>query len=101
MTSPDCAGYNFFLLPVSIEIARCAKREACQMPGDLADAYFAAWRSVPALASACSHRDWDESFCRCVTAALCAAKGQVTVAEALLGLNPDVIPDFLQWIRNR
>ena len=100
-SSPDRASYNFFLLPVSIEIARYADRETCQMPDDLADAYFAAWRSVPALVNACSHRDWDENLCSCATAALCAAKGQVALAEVLLKLTPDVIPDFLQWLENR
>ena len=100
-SSPDRADYNFFLLPTSIEVARCADGEPFAIPDDLADGYFAAWRSVPALVAACVGREWDDTFCRSATAALCAAKGQVSVADALLELSPDVVPDFLEWLQER
>jgi hypothetical protein len=100
-SSPDRADYNFFLLPTSIEIARRAQAEPCPVPNDLENAYLAAWRAIPALVAACATRDWDDTFCRAASAALCVAKGQESVAEALLELSPDVLPDFLEWLHQR
>ena len=95
---PDC---NFLLLPTSIEIARCAGAAPTGVPDDVADAYVTAWRTVPTIVAVASGRDWDEMFCRSAAAALCAAKGQIALAEALLELSPDVVPDFFKWLKER
>jgi hypothetical protein len=99
--APERVSRDFFLLPASIEIARCRDGKPFGVPEDFSDDYFAAWRSVPALVASCVQREWDDTFCRSAVAALCIAKGYVTLAEALLELSPDAVSDFLEWFRER
>lgn len=100
-SAPERANHDFFLLPASIEIARCRDGEPFNVPKDLSDDYFAAWRSVPAVVAGCLQREWDDTFCRSAIAALSIGKGHVTLAEALLELGPDEVQDFLKWFRER
>lgn len=82
---PDLVHYQYYLLPASIESARVVTLEhAPDMPEDLAEAYRAAWRTVPGQVLACSERQWDELFASSITSALCAAQGQAALVEHIL-----------------
>jgi hypothetical protein len=94
-SAPARAHWDFFGLPTCIEIARASGRGP-EIPSELCDAYFAALHQMPALAGAAAGAQWDEGHCRAVAAAIAAAKGQPTLARAILELDPDTIRDFMQ-----
>lgn len=97
--APDRVTHGFFCLPASIECARVVGKIA--VPDDLRPAYEEAWRTMPSLVAACVHREWDDAFGRSALSALALAKGFSDVGQALLDLDPDVFPDFHDWILNR
>jgi hypothetical protein len=94
-SAPSRAHWDFFLLPACIEIAR-AKGRGPEIPAELRDDYFAALRRIPALAAAAAESQWDEGFCRTVTAAIAVAKGQPALGEAILELDSDTVKKFME-----
>lgn len=98
--APGGAPWSPLALVTSIEIAR-VKGNGPELDGDLMPAYQAALKRLPALLSALALQEWDELFARVAAASLAAAKGHVTLAEAILELEPDLVPDFLDWMTER
>lgn len=91
---PDLVHYQYYLLPASIESARAVTFEdAPDIPDDLAEAYWASWRTVPSQVLACSQRSWDELFASSISAALCAAQGQPALVEHILREREDDYDD--------
>jgi hypothetical protein len=75
--------------------------KAVEIPTDLAAAYFEALSQLPSLVAAAASREWQAEFLVCALSAVAAAKGQPSVAEAVLELTPDVADEFMEWLFNR
>lgn len=95
--SPDRVHWSVLLLVTSIEIAR-NKGGASQLPADLADDYRSALTRIPSIVAAMGGQTWDELLARAAAAAIVAAKGHASLAEAILELEPAVVPKFMHWI---
>jgi hypothetical protein len=99
-TAPARAGFDFFLLPACIEVAR--SRKSVPVLQDLSAPYAEAISNLPILAGAAAvEREWDDSFLCSVLSAIAVAKGHLGVAEAVQELTPEVAEEFLEWFRNR
>jgi hypothetical protein len=94
-SAPTRAHWDFFLLPACIEIARASGRGP-EISPELRDDYFAALKRIPALAAAAAEAEWDEGFCRIVSAAVAVAKGQPTLGAAILELDSATIKEFME-----
>lgn len=95
-SAPDRADASFFQFPAWVEI--CRQKANTPVPDDLQHAYFAALAQLPSLVAAAADREWDGSLLACALAAIAAAKGFGTVAEAALELTPEVAPEFMAWL---
>jgi hypothetical protein len=93
---PQSATASYFQFPAWVEICRAKKNLA--VPDDLSDAYAAALARLPALVGAAARRNWSEGTLQSALAAVAAAQGQCTTAEAILELTPDVAAQFLEWV---
>lgn len=98
-SAPLRADLTYFHFPAWVEV--CRLKKGISVPGDLAPAYFESLSRLPALVAAASSRPWDERFLRCALSALAAAKGQASLAEAVLELTPDVAAEFIEWLFER
>jgi hypothetical protein len=98
-TAPDRAGASFFQFPTWVEI--CRQKTKTPIPDDLHRAYFAALARLPSLVAAAADRKWDDDLLACALAAVAAAKGFGTVAEAALELTPEVATEFMAWLDER
>lgn len=98
-SAPTRASNVYFHFPAWIEICRVARK--AHVPEDLRSAYFEALGKLPALAASASVRSWDDDFLRSALAAIAAAKGNAALAEAILELSEDVVPDFMDWLNAR
>lgn len=96
---PLKADFSYLQFPAWIEV--CRVKNGIEVPSDLRADYFAALARLPELVAAASVREWDEGFLRCALAALSAAKGQATIAEASLELTPEVAQEFMEWFYER
>jgi hypothetical protein len=93
--APTEADHSFFQFPAWVEICRAKKHVA--IPSDLQEAYAAALARLPLLVAAASHRPWGPDFLACALAAVAAAKGYSSMAEAALELTPELAQEFMQW----
>ena len=98
-SAPLQADHSYFQFPAWVEI--CRARANVQVPSDLHGAYAESLGRLPDLVAEASRRPWDPAFLACTLAAIAAAKGQPTVAEALLELTPEVAREFLEWFYER
>ena len=94
-SAPAKADSSFFQFPAWVEV--CRRKNAVPIPPDLAPAYRAALARLPGLVAAAAEREWDEAMLSCALAAVAAAKGFGSVAEAVLEINTKVAEDFLKW----
>jgi hypothetical protein len=92
---PGRASYQFFLLPAAVEVAR--HRRNTPVPKHLEAAYFAALRRLSLVSAQALSRQWDNTLCRSVLAALAAAKGHLGTAELLLEVDQEDVGEVLQW----
>lgn len=92
---PDTQKAEFFHFPAWVEI--CRQRKNIPVPQALASDYYSALNKLPALVASAASQPWDEAFVRAVLAAIAAAKGYCSVAEAALELSPKVADEFLEW----
>jgi hypothetical protein len=92
---PSRANLEYFHLPACIEIARNHGRGP-QVPDNLAEAYFSALSRIPELAAKAAATSWLELHCRVVVAAIAVAKGQWALGEAILELEPDLLPKVIE-----
>ena len=99
-SAPAQAHWDFFLLPISIEIAR-ARSHGPEIAPELRADYFAALARIPSLIAAVAEREWDERYCRIAAAALAVAKGQTLLGKAILELTPDSAAEFLEYKFNQ
>lgn len=95
-SEPSKACSSYFQFPAWVEI--CRQKQGIEVPPALRPAYSEALSKIPALVAAASSRLGDEGFLRCALAAIAAAKGFGTLAEATLELSPEVASEFMEWI---
>jgi len=93
---PQSATASYFQFPAWVEI--CRDKTKAEIPVDLAPAYAAALARLPALVGAAARRNWSEGTLQSALAAVAAAQGQYSTAEAILELTPDVAAQFLEWV---
>lgn len=96
---PEKASFDYFQFPAWVEI--CRNNNNVMVPAGLLPAYTEALRRLPTLVATAASREWDEGFARCALAAIAAAKGAHSLAEAVLELSPDVLADFTEWLNER
>lgn len=97
--APPKACADYFQFPAWVEI--CRHNNNTKVPDELLSAYQEALSKLPSLIAAASSTEWDEGFTRCTLAALAAAKGAPSLAEAVLELSPGVLADFTEWLDER
>ena len=98
-SAPVSAHAGYFQFPAWVEI--CRQKRGVEIPADLERPYFEALAQLPSLVAAAAQRSWDDGFLQCALAAVAAAKGSGTVAEAVLELSPGVAAEFAEWFYNR
>jgi hypothetical protein len=94
----NCACFDFFLLPASIEVAR--HRRGVAVPADLVDDYRHSLARFPALAGA-TVGPWDTTLCRSILAAVAVAKSQFDTAELLIEIDDEDTSEVLEWYFSR
>ena len=94
-SAPLKAEFSYFQFPVWVEV--CRKKNGVEIPEDLQAAYFASLSQLPSLVASAATREWEPEFLCCALSAIAAAKGQTSVAEAVLELTPEVAEEFMAW----
>ncbi|HRD64784.1 MAG TPA: hypothetical protein PKY50_01380 [Candidatus Competibacter sp.] len=98
-SAPLKADFSYFQFPAWVEV--CRTKKGVSVPEDIAPAYFESLSRLPSLVGAAAARPWDEGFLCCALSAVAAAKGQPSVAEAVLELSPEVAGEFMEWFYER
>jgi hypothetical protein len=96
---PLKADFSYFQFPAWVEI--CRQKNSAPIPPELEGAYLAALRRLPSLVAAAAEREWDSNLLACALSAIAAAKGFVSVAEAVQELDPEVSTEFMEWFFSR
>lgn len=94
-SAPLKAEFTYFQFPAWVEV--CRKKSGVEIPEDLKAAYFASLSQLPSLVAGAATREWEPEFLCCALSAIAAAKGQTSVAEAVLELTPEVAEEFMAW----
>ena len=90
--------YKYFLLPVSIEIARL-KGNGPKIDTELESNYFEAISSMGKLTGRIN--TIDGTMISVLSAATAVCHGKAALAEAILELTPDTLMDFQEWLEDR
>lgn len=98
-TAPGKADSSYFQFPAWVEVCRRQKR--VPVPADLEPAYSAALARLPRLVAEAASEPWSPELLSCALAAIAAAKGATSIAEAVLELSPEVAGQFLKWLHGR
>lgn len=98
-TDPVAAHSTYFQFPAWVEI--CRQKNSLAVPPDLAGPYSDALAKLPSLVAAAAARPWDADLLVCALAAVAAAKGFPSVAEAVQELDPETASEFLDWSSRR
>jgi len=98
-TAPSKADFSYFQFPAWVEV--CRRQKCVTIPADLEPAYLAALARLPWLVAEAATEPWSSELLSCALAAIAAAKGSASVAEAVLELSPDVAGQFLEWFHDR
>jgi hypothetical protein len=98
-TAPSKADSSYFHFPAWVEV--CRRQKCVPIPADLEPAYSAALARLPRLVAEASTEPWSPELLSCALAAIAAAKGPASVAEAVLELSPEVASQFLEWLHDR
>lgn len=98
-SAPLKADFSYFQFPAWVEVFRTKK--GVSVPEDIAPAYFESLSRLPSLVGAAAARPWGEGFLCCALSAVAAAKGQPSVAEAVMELSPEVACEFMEWFYER
>ena len=96
--NPSKAEYNYFLLPVCIEIAR-ANGYGPSLDEDVEGDYKIALNKLVSLVSKIT--DTNETYSMVLSATVAVCNGNIKLGEAILELTPDVIEEFWEWFRER
>ena len=94
-SAPLKAEFSYFQFPAWIEVGR--KKNGVEIPEDLKAAYFASLSQLPTLVASAAAQEWKPDLLVCALSAIAAAKGQTSVAEAVLELTPEVAEEFMAW----
>ncbi len=97
--APSKADLSYFQFPVWVEVCRRQKRVA--IPADLEPGYLAALARLPRLVADAAAEPSEPELLSCALAAIAAAKGSASVAEAVFELSPEVADEFLEWLHDR
>ena len=96
--APDKVNYNYFLFPISIEIARL-KGNGPKLGKDIEICYG---NSIKAMANLTGIVETTDETMISVLAAVTAVRhGNVELAEAILELTPDLLSEFQEWLQER
>jgi len=64
--------------------------------------YFESLARLPTLVASASGRQWEPDFLASTLAAIAAAKGQPSIAEAVLELSsPELAEQYMEWFFNQ
>lgn len=96
--APEKVNYNYFLLPVCIEIARL-KGCGPEIEPDVEPSYIRAINSMAKLTSRIESPD--ETMVSVLSAVTAVRFGNAELAEAILELTPDTLKDFQEWLQER
>ena len=97
-SAPDKVSYNYFLLPVCIEVARL-KGNGPKLGKDIETHYG---NSIKALANLTGKvESTDETMASVLAAATAVRHGKAELAEAILELTPDILVEFQEWLQER
>lgn len=95
-SSPTQAGPSFFHFPAWVEI--CRFKQLVDVPPDLKGPYVESLARLPGLVAEASTKHWDAEFLVCAISAVAVAKGQHSIAEAVLELSSaEIAEKFLEW----
>lgn len=97
-SAPEKVSYNYFLLPVSIEIARL-KGNGPEIGAGIEANYFKAIRTMARLTGTINTTD--ETMISVLSAATAACHGNADLAETILELTPDTLAEFKGWLQER
>jgi hypothetical protein len=97
--APQRAGFDFFLLPAAVEVARVENNVS--VPEALRPSYFAALSQLPALAAASVRAGRDEELSQSALAAFAAAAGNTDFARLLIDVDREDVAEVLEWYENR
>ena len=98
--NPAKAHWDFFLLPTCIEISRY-RGMGPKIPIDLEKAYFDSLSRIPLIVAEAAKQSWDFYYAGTAAAATVVAKGHHDLAEAILELSENTLPEFMEWVRNK
>jgi hypothetical protein len=98
-SNPQKATASFFQFPTWVEI--CRQRKHVPIPDDLRPGYFEALARLGPLSATVVNSNSDEGFLRCLLASIAVSKAEIALAEAILELEPDVVPEFMTWLEAR
>ena len=90
--------YNYFLFPVSIEIARL-KGNGPEIDSQIESNYFKAIRALGNLTGRINTTDG--TMISVLSAATAVCHGKADLAEAILELTPDTLTEFQEWLEER
>jgi hypothetical protein len=92
---PQHAPLTLLQIVTCIEIAR-SQKNGPDVPPDLLADYSESLAQIPDLVARAAKANWNDIYCPVALAAVAAAKGFCSLAEALLELDPPSINDFLR-----
>jgi len=98
-SNPQKAGFDFIALPTSIEI--CRLKSEMVVPEYLRVAYFEAVQKLASLVPLFLVSSHDYHSVQGATAAIAVSAGKFELAELLLEIEEDVIPEALEWYFSR
>lgn len=97
--APGKADPSYFQFPAWVEV--CRRKKNVPVPQDLEWAYRSALAKLPKLVAEAANEAWSPELLACALAAIAAAKGYPSIAEAALELNTEVANEFLEWFHDR
>ena len=97
--NPQKAGFDFIALPTSIEISRL--KSGLVVPEYLRGAYFDAIQKLASLVPVFLVSNHDYNSVQAATAAIAVSAGKFELAELLLEIEEDIIPEALEWYSSR
>jgi hypothetical protein len=98
-SAPSRAGFDYFLLPASVEVARCLKRVS--VPPALTAPYRDALLQLPTLAGTILRPGVDPVLSQSALAAAAAGAGDCAAAHLLLETDRADFGRILEWYRSQ
>ena len=96
--APEKVSYNYFLLPVCIEIARL-KGKGPKISKSIEVSYFSAIQTLANLTGKANPED--ETMVPVLAAVTAVRYGKAELADAILELNTETLAEFQEWLFER